>query len=142
MRYSVKLKTIHEQVQSGDGARVLVDAALPKEKPQGSLGLDEWYSKAAPSIALRKALRKDEISFIEFVDAYRQELKHNTDALAPLLKYARRGELTLLTAIQDTERSHLPVLRQCIIAELNKEDQQSDDADPVSPTCYGGQLEQ
>lgn len=122
MSYTVKLKRIHDEPEADDGARILVDPMLPKDKNEGSLGLDEWYSKAAPSISLRSALRKGDLNFDEFLRNYMSELDQNPAVLAPLVNHAREQGLTLLTYTQPLDRSFLPTLREMILRALHEED--------------------
>lgn len=136
MGYTVKYKRIHDEPEPDDGARVLVDPILPKEKSDDTLGLDEWYGKAAPSIALRKALRQEDIDFEKFKQNYRNELNSNKSALTPLLEYARQRGLTLLSAAAQPQNSFLPVLQQAILDALHDEDEQADGNEPHSPVCY------
>lgn len=136
MSYTVKYKHVQDPAEADDGARILVDPVFPKDKCGDSLGLDEWYSQAAPSIALRKSLRTANIEFAEFAENYRAELESNRSALTPLLKYARDQGLTLLSVSPEPERSHLPVLQRVIVDALQEEDDQSDLDDPSSPVCY------
>lgn len=136
MGYTVKYKKVYDQAEADDGARILVDPVLPKDTTNCNLGLDEWYSKVAPSMALRHSLRKEEIDFEDFLQRYRDELEQSPNILTPLVKHARKQGLTLLSAMSDLSNSHLPILRQCILSALALEDSQADDNAPSSPTCY------
>lgn len=136
MGYTVKFKRLHDEPETDDGARVLVDPSLPQGLGDENHGLDEWYAKVAPSSGLRKALRKKEIAFPEFARAYQSELEQNPALLTPLLKYAREQGLTLLGSTQQLEESYLPILQQAVLRALAEEDAQATDGEPSSPTCY------
>lgn len=136
MGYAIKLKRVHDEPEADDGARVLVDPVLPKDKNEGSLGLDEWYSKAAPSISLRNALRKNDISFEQFVGRYHDELHQKLHVLTPLLKHARQRGLTLLSYKQLLNESFLPTLQEVLLRILREEDVQATGVELSSPTCY------
>ena len=63
-------------------------------------------------------------------------LAANVDSLIPLMRYARAGRLTLLTASRNPEHSHLPILKRALLDALKKEDDEADGHEPSSPTCY------
>ncbi|WP_406565602.1 DUF488 family protein, N3 subclade [Halomonas jincaotanensis] len=58
----------------------------------------------------------------------------------PLLRHARQGPLTLLTAARDLERTHLPLLSEAILQALHQED--AADREPASPPCYRHQFDE
>lgn len=136
MNYDISFKRVYEPADRNDGARVLVDRLWPRGKRREDLQLTEWYRDASPSPALRRAWHKGDINEQHFADDYRQELEKQPDALVPLMRYARQGRLSLLTATRNPEHSHLPILRQALLDQLAKEDDQADDREPSSPTCY------
>ncbi|GAA0569117.1 DUF488 domain-containing protein [Halomonas salifodinae] len=137
MTYDIRLKRIYAEAEPEDGARILVDRLWPRGKRRESLRLTDWYRDASPSPGLRRAWHQEEISRAVFVRRYRWELNDAAEALVPLLRHARRGRLTLLSAARDLEASHLPVLREALLEALAAEDA-SDRDDPASPPCYAG----
>lgn len=122
MDYDIRLKRIYDPATEADGARVLVDRLWPRGKRKDALKLSRWYKNAAPSGELRRAWHQDEIDTEIFARAYEQELKDNREALIPLIRDARAGRLTLLTAARDPQRSYLTVLREALVTELERED--------------------
>ncbi|SBR51616.1 MULTISPECIES: DUF488 domain-containing protein [unclassified Halomonas] len=132
--YQIELKRVYAPIEESDGARVLVDRLWPRGKPRSALELIEWYRDASPSTELRRRYHQQTISLADFIEQYRMELAEHPDALLPLMRYAREGTLTLLTASRRIEASHLPVLREQLLAALAKEDRL--DSEPSSPPCW------
>ncbi len=138
MSYEIVLKRIYQAAEADDGARVLVDRLWPRGKPRESLALTEWYRDASPSPTLRRQYHQGEISAFVFAARYRGELRDDPERLVPLMRHARRGRLTLLTATRDLEASHLPILREALLRALQEED--AADLAPASPPCYAHEL--
>ena len=109
----VQVRRVYEDVQPGDGARVLVDRIWPRGLTKAQAGLSEWCKPVAPSTALRTWYGHDPERFEEFVRRYREELTEpdRAEALAHLRELAADGPLTLLTATKDTRISAAAVLR-------------------------------
>ncbi|MEQ6917207.1 DUF488 domain-containing protein [Halomonas aquatica] len=138
MAYDIVLKRIYQPVDVEDGVRVLVDRLWPRGKRRESLALTDWYRDASPSPALRRQFHLEEISAEVFAVRYRGELRDAPDSLIPLMRHARRGRLTLLSAARDLERSHLPRLRQALFQALHEED--AEDREPASSPCFSHQI--
>lgn len=137
MSYDIVFKRIYAPAERGDGARVLVDRLWPRGKRREDLHLTDWYRDASPSPALRQAWHQEEIDDKRFAQDYRSELRTNPEVLTPLMRHARKGRLSLLTASRDPEHSHLPVLRQVLLEQLAKEDREADGDELSSPPCLG-----
>ena len=135
MQSAIVIKRLYSATAENDGRRVLVDRLWPRGRKRDDPGIDEWYQAASPSGKLRQRWHSGEISYEIFAGAYRQELESTSDCLVPLLRYARAGNLTLLTASRHPEQSHLPLLRQCLLDALAAEDRACQSG-PSSPTCY------
>ncbi|MEX1033773.1 MAG: DUF488 family protein [Cellvibrionaceae bacterium] len=135
MTYDIRLKRVYLPAEESDGARVLVDRLWPRGKRKEDLECDAWLQDAAPSAALRRAWHRDAIDADAFVRDYTNELKARAECLLPLMRHARRGAVTLLTATRDPEHSHLPTLCRVLLAELDREDRE-DGSGPSSPVCY------
>lgn len=133
--YDIRLARVYTEKHAGDGARVLTDRLWPRGKARDELHLTEWYPHASPSPQLRRQWHQNKIDEASFSKLYRAEVKQNPDCLTPLLRYARQGPLTLLTASRDPQHSHLPDLRSMLLRALQKEDE-ADQSTPSSPTCY------
>lgn len=136
--YDLKLKRVYQAAESGDGARVLADRLWPRGKRKDQLKLTEWCREVAPSSELRRAWHAGKIDHEQFAGDYRAELQQDPDRLLPLMRHARNGRLTLLTAARDIEQSHLPILRNAILSALWEEDRDAGGYEPSSPVCYEG----
>lgn len=136
--YEIALKRVYSPSEPTDGARVLVDRLWPRGKRRESLALTEWYRDASPSTLLRRQLHEGEISFKVFAVRYRGELRDHPESLIPLMRYARQGTLTLLSAARNLEDSYLPLLQQALLEALQHED--IEDTELASPPCYRNQL--
>lgn len=134
MSYDIVFKGIYQAPEPDDGARVLIDRLWPRGLGRESLALTDWYREASPSNALRRQCQLQQISARVFEIRYRGELRDQPERLYPLMRLARRGRLTLLTASRDFDSTCLPQLRQRLLEVLHQEDQ--DDALPCSPPCY------
>lgn len=134
MSYDIQLKRIYHDASDDDGARVLVDRLWPRGKHRELLALTDWYRGASPSNVLRRQYYNSEISASVFESRYRGELRDDPESLLPLMRYARQGRLTLLSAARELSASHLPLLKEALISALQAED--SADREPSSPPCY------
>ncbi|AXY40782.1 DUF488 family protein [Halomonas sp. JS92-SW72] len=134
MAHDIVLKRIYQPAQPEDGARVLVDRLWPRGQPREALALTDWYRDASPSPTLRRQYHQQEISHFVFAARYRGELRDHPEHLVPLMRHARLGRLTLLTAARNIEASHLPELREALLKALRDED--AADLEPASPPCY------
>lgn len=134
--YDIRIRRIYEEATPRDGARVLVDRIWPRGQRRDALELTEWYRDASPSSALRKRWHAGEIDFDTFAARYAAEIESDPDALLPLMRYARQGRLTLLSAVKDMDHSHMPVLRDIVRDALIAEDRETDRDRTASAPCY------
>lgn len=139
MSYEIVLKRIYSPSEPTDGARVLVDRLWPRGKRRESLNLTDWYRGASPSTLLRRQLHEGEISTAVFSVRYRGELRDHPECLVPLMRYARQGKLTLLSAARNLEDSYLPLLQQAVLEALQHED--IDDLELTSPPCFAYRID-
>ena len=139
MSYEIILKRIYSPAEPEDGARILVDRLWPRGKPRESLALTDWYRDASPSPLLRRQYHQGEISASVFAARYRGELRDDPASLIPLMRHARRGRLTLLSAARNLDDSHLPILRDRLLQALREED--AADLEPASPPCFAHRLD-
>ena len=124
MGYDIRFKRVYDPATDADGARVLVDRLWPRGQRKDALKLSRWCKNAAPSSELRRAWHQGGIDAQEFARRYARELKDNAEALIPLLRDAREGRLTLLTATRDPQQSYVTVLRAALTRELEREDRE------------------
>lgn len=134
--YEIKLKRIYADAATSDGTRVLADRLWPRGIKKENAKIDEWRKEITPSNDLRKRYHANTINFDDFASAYLHELQEQTDELLPLMRAARNGPVTLLSAVKDLEHSHLPVLRYAVESALRHEDEQADGREPSSPVCF------
>lgn len=104
--------------------------------PRESLGLTDWYRDASPSNALRRQWRQGEINDAVFAHRYCWEIADAKGCLAPLTCWCRQGRLTLLSAARVLEHSHLPLLREAILAALSEEERQATGAGSRLPEAF------
>ncbi|SNT65403.1 Uncharacterized conserved protein YeaO, DUF488 family [Asanoa hainanensis] len=110
----MRLRRVYDEVEPGDGTRVLVDRIWPRGVRKGSF--DEWLKDVAPSTELRHWYGHDPDKFTEFRRRYLAELKapEQAAALDQLRSLQQQGPVTLLTATKDVEISHLEVLAKLL----------------------------
>ncbi|WP_049723276.1 DUF488 domain-containing protein [Gilvimarinus polysaccharolyticus] len=136
MKPVVAIKRLYDNASPQDGMRILVDRLWPRERKREDLNIDDWQQHAAPSNGLRQCWLRGELTPEAFSHAYRNELNNNPDNLTLLLRHARNGRLTLLSANRDPNQSPLPILRQYLLDTLAEEDRHCQ-SEPSSPICYG-----
>jgi uncharacterized protein YeaO (DUF488 family) len=117
----VAMKRVYEAASAEDGYRVLVDALWPRGISKAQLKIDAWMKDIAPSASLRKSYCHIPEKWEGFRKKYRQELTKppRKALLEELVKRARKGQVTLVFAALDAERSNAAALAETIRAELN-----------------------
>jgi uncharacterized protein YeaO (DUF488 family) len=136
--YQIELKRIYAPVSQDDGARVLVGRLWPRGKTHDTLHLTAWHPEAAPSIGLHRQYDQGRLSHTSLLTRYRLDLRDSGEALLPLMVYARKGTLTLLTSERRLEHSYLIELRAILLEALEAED--IADREPSSPPCYAHEM--
>ncbi|MFD3652661.1 DUF488 domain-containing protein [Streptomyces sp. 24-1644] len=121
-RSSVRVRRVYEPLEDEDGVRVLVDRLWPRGESKAKAAIDRWPKDVTPSNELRSWYHQDpESRYDDFVDRYRTELSDpaHTEAVGELLDLLREGgPVTLVTAVKDIPRSHVPVLVDHLEHEL------------------------
>lgn len=115
---NVVLKGIREDPSTDDGTRVLVDRLWPRGVSKERADLDEWAKEATPTTELRRAFHSGDLTWPQFVDAYRAELTERPEAIAAvkhLRDEALKGRVTLLFAGHDRAHCHARVLREAVL---------------------------
>jgi uncharacterized protein YeaO (DUF488 family) len=112
----VRVARIYEEPSTADGRRILVDRLWPRGVSKERAKLDDWCKEVAPSDELRHWYGHDPDRFEEFAKRYRAELAEGerAEALARIVKDARDGTVTLLTATREVEISQAAVLAAAI----------------------------
>jgi len=117
----VGMKRVYEAAGAGDGYRVLVDGLWPRGISKAELKIDVWMKEIAPSASLRKSYCHIPEKWEGFRKKYHQELMKppRKALLDELVERARKGQVTLVFAARDPERSNAAALAETIRAELN-----------------------
>lgn len=136
MGYNIVLKRVYQEIETNDGFRLLADRLWPRGFKKDSLNLDLWLPKICPSNALRKKWHDQVLTFDEFSQQYREELSEVEEDLLPLLIAARKGRLTLLSAVKNLEESHLSILKNKVLDLLRQEDRLDKGNEQTSSPCY------
>lgn len=112
----VAVKRVYDDATGADGTRVLVDRVWPRGMRKDAAAVDRWLREVAPSTELRRWYGHDPDRFAEFTRRYREELAQPqpAQALEELREIAGNGELTLLTATRDPDRSQAAVLAELL----------------------------
>lgn len=111
---AVALKRVYDEPAPADGTRILVDRLWPRGLSREAAHLDLWLKDVAPSNELRKWFGHDPDRWSEFRTRYRDELKHNPDALAQLKQAVAKGHATLLFGAKDKQHNQAVVLKELL----------------------------
>lgn len=111
---------VYDAEDGGGGPRYLVERLWPRGMKKEALLLDGWLKDAAPSAVLRRWFGHKPERWKEFQKRYAAELRARSEGWEPLLKIARRGNVTLLYSARDTERNSAVVLRTFIASRLRR----------------------
>ncbi|MFC2329581.1 MAG: DUF488 domain-containing protein [Treponema sp.] len=116
-------KRVYEDAKAEDGFRILIDRLWPRGLTKRTASLGAWAKEIAPSTELRQAYHRGEIAYPQFAAMYKTELEENpafknfADAVENHLK---EESVTLVYASKEPEKSHIPILKEFLIAALNK----------------------
>jgi uncharacterized protein YeaO (DUF488 family) len=111
MALDVQIKRIHDQPDSGDGYRVLVDHVWLRGVSQDRARLDRWARELAPSDELRTWCGHVPARSEEFRARDRAELAERVDEL---LAHASNGRLTIVCAARDQQHNNAVVLAKVL----------------------------
>lgn len=140
MQYQIAIKRVYDDALRQDGARFLTDRIWPRGIKKADLRLTDWLKSVCPSNALRKDWHAGKLDYETFCDKYRAEICQSPEALLPLMQAARNGRITLLTAVKDPGKSHMPVLKNALLEALANEDKQQNGS-AASAVCYDGKTD-
>ena len=119
MTSNLQLKRVYDQPTKQDGTRFLVERLWPRGVTRSTLADAQWVRDVAPSPELREWFHHDPKRWNEFRRRYFTELKHEKDALSPILEAARTGPVTLLYSSHDTEHKNAVALKEFLEHSLN-----------------------
>lgn len=113
---TVRVRRVHEPPEPQDGVRVLVDRLWPRGLSKEAAQVDEWPKALTPSTELRRWYHAGEGSYDEFRRRYEAELAapDAAELLDGLRDLARKGPVTLLTAVRSPQESHASVLARLL----------------------------
>ncbi|QDT44125.1 hypothetical protein Pan241w_42310 [Gimesia alba] len=115
MPTEIRIKRIYEEPDSDDGHRVLVDRLWPRGMSKAVAQVDLWLKEFAPSTELRKWFHADSTDYEEFVNRYQRELEAHRSEIEQTVAAMTQPTITLVTAVKNPQRSHVPVLKQFLI---------------------------
>ena len=110
-------KRVYDAPEESDGYRILIDRLWPRGMKKEAAELSDWAKDIAPSTDLRKKYHHREISYEDFAAAYDKELSDNANlpTFAKEIKdHLRDGNVTLLYAGKDPDKSQIPTLKNHI----------------------------
>ena len=119
-QFAIKVKRVYEKPTRTDGCRLLVDRIWPRGLNTNDLALNDWLKDVAPSDRLRKWFGHDPRKWNEFRHHYFEELRARVDSWAPIVKRARKSNVTLLYGARDPEHNNAAALRDFLNAEIKK----------------------
>jgi len=115
---------VYEPAAPDSGWRILVDRLWPRGITKTKAAVDVWEKDITPSSPLRQAYHKGEIDYTHFAALYAQELAGNPAMpgfIESLKAHLTTGNVTILFAAKEPEKSHIPTLRAYIEAALMKQ---------------------
>ena len=119
----LRWKRIYDTAEEDDGFRILIDRLWPRGISKADAKLGAWARDVAPSAALRSAYHKNETDYKTFAEVYEKELYDNdemTEFIEEIKNKLKTGNVTLLYASREPERSQIPVLRSFIEKRLKE----------------------
>lgn len=131
----IKLKRVYEKKEKSDGIRLLADRLWPRGVKKLDLEYDEWIKELCPSTALRQQWHNKGLSYSQFSKQYSEELMDQQEKIDCIASLAKKGNVTLISAVKELEISHLPILKKQIFEAL-EEAGFGDSDDRSSPVCY------
>lgn len=115
----IKIKRVYDDFSEEDGYRVLVDRLWPRGMKKEHLKYNYWAKELTPSTDLRKWFHEDiKKNWDRFVEMYRQELEHSTQAIAFLDKIKSYPTVTLLYASKEAFYNHARILQHFLELHL------------------------
>lgn len=112
-KWRVRVARVYDEVDPGEGQRVLVDRVWPRGVRKDDPRVGIWCKDVAPSKDLREWYHHDPDRFDEFASRYKAELGDSA-ALEDLRKLAKRKAVTLVTATRDLAISQAAVLAKLL----------------------------
>ncbi|HET7311174.1 MAG TPA: DUF488 family protein [Mycobacteriales bacterium] len=116
----IRLSRIYDHEPHESRATYFVERLWPRGVRRDDLVIDGWCKDAAPSTELRRWFGHDAAKWPEFRGRYTSELDDHPSAWEPLVAAARSGPVTLLYSSRDRDHNNAVVLRDYLVAHLEK----------------------
>jgi len=115
VRRNIRLKGIYEPPTEDDGYRVLSTRYWPRGIPKSRV--DEYTTKTAPSRALLREFKHEDLSWEDYVPRYLDEMRSEDaiSAIRQLAEKAKSATMTLMCVCEDENRCHRSLLRNLIV---------------------------
>jgi uncharacterized protein YeaO (DUF488 family) len=112
----IRVRRLLDPTSPRDGQRVFVDAQWPDRAARDRADVALWLPEAAPSPRVRQAFGDAPAAKAVFRRAYLSELRGSSKAevVSRLRHLARKGPLTLLTAVREVRASPAVVLARAV----------------------------
>lgn len=107
----IQIKRVYEPRQRSDGTRLLVERLWPRGIKKEELHAKSWLKEVAPSVELRRWFNHDPKKWTGFKRRYAAELNKKSETWKPILKAARKGNVTLLYSARDTDHNNAVALK-------------------------------
>lgn len=131
----IKLKRVYDKTEKSDGIRLLADRLWPRGIKKSELQYDDWVKELCPSTELRKQWHNKMLSYAEFSKCYLKELDNQQPQLNKVASQLKDNTVTLISAVKDLEKSHLPTLKKRLLEAL-EEVSFGSTTERTSPVCY------
>ncbi|MFC4035716.1 DUF488 domain-containing protein [Streptomyces polygonati] len=108
-----RVRRAYDPPEAADGLRVLVDRLWPRGLSKERAEVAQWPKELTPSRELRSWYHAHLDQYEDFERRFHAELlaaPAAEEAATSLRARARKGRVTLLTAVKEPDHSHLPVL--------------------------------
>ena len=114
----IKLKRAYDPPARSDGMRILVDRLWPRGLRREDVRIDMWSKDIAPSDDLRKRFHRDPDAWQAFRKRYFAELDGKSDAVAVIVKIARKRTITLVYASKEEIQNNAAALKDYLEARM------------------------
>jgi len=108
----IQIKRVYDEPSETDGKRILIDRLWPRGVSKAKAKVDLWLKAIAPSTPLRQWFGHDPGKWEEFKKRYKDELDHNSEAVAQLRALMAQEKVTLVYGAKDQEHNDAVVLQE------------------------------
>ena len=108
----IQIKRVYDEPSAADGTRILIDRVWPRGLSKAKAHVDLWLKDIAPSTPLRQWFGHDPGKWPVFKKRYKDELNHNSEAVAQLRALMAKEKVTLVYGAKDQEHNDAVVLQE------------------------------